>query len=73
MRTGRCFRADSYNASTSRTSCSPSSPDGSGWVSFRMQSEKYRSSAANWSRFPTCLVRVLPSIVTVYFKPSAYS
>jgi NAD(P)-dependent dehydrogenase (short-subunit alcohol dehydrogenase family) len=73
MRTGRCFRADSYSASTRRMSCNPSSPDGSGWVSFRMQSEKYRSSGANWSRFTACFVRFLPSIVTVYSKPSAYS
>jgi hypothetical protein len=44
-----------------------------GCVSFRMQSEKYKSSGANWSRLPTCFVRFLPSIVTLYSKPSAYS
>ncbi len=30
-----------------RTSISPSSPEGSGWRLFRMQSEKYSSSGAN--------------------------
>ena len=70
---GRRRRADSYKASTMRTSCSPSSPDGSGWVSFKMQSEKYSSSGANWSRFPTLFARVFPSIVRVYSSPSAYS
>src|SRR4029453_1757676 len=32
--------ADLYSAWTMRTSCRPSSPDGSGWRFFRMQSEK---------------------------------
>jgi hypothetical protein len=38
--TGRPDFADWYKAWTMRTSCSPSSPDGSGARSFRMQSEK---------------------------------
>ena len=39
--------ADSYRACTMRTSCSPSSPEGSGSRFFRMQSEKYSNSGAN--------------------------
>ena len=51
------------------TSCRPSSPEGSGSRFFRMQSEKYSSCGANWSRLPMRLRVVLPSTVRVVCKP----
>src|SRR5687768_6704936 len=45
--TARPVRADLYSASMIRTSCMPSSPDGSGSRPVRMHSEKCNSSGAN--------------------------
>src|SRR5688500_839055 len=65
--------ADLYNAWTMRTSCRPSSPDGSGFRLLRMQSEKYSSWGANWSRFATDFFVFFPSRVSVYSRPCEYS
>ena len=47
-----------------RTSASPSQPEGSGAAPVRMHSEKLISSGANWSRLGKVRSRVRPSIVT---------
>lgn len=65
--------ADLYSACTMRTSCRPSSPDGSGVRWLRTQSEKYTSSGPNWSLLPTDFCVFFPSRVNVYSSPSAYS
>ena len=47
-----------------RTSARPSCPDGSGSRSWRMHSEKWTSSGANWSPGPKVSVRTVPLVVT---------